>query len=143
MAMTFPAKSILQVGNSYTSEHSRSPLSVNFDQIEQANRTVTGRLRVYTVAKKHSLSVSWEYLPSIDAQTVDGKMGGNSLHSLYKTGGEVAVKVWTDASAAQAAVTPAISFQGHFTSFDFSVEKRNVGGVFYDFWNVALEIEEI
>jgi hypothetical protein len=143
MAMTFAAKSILQLGNSYASEHSRSPLEVSFNQIEQANRTVNGKLRVYSVAKKHSLSVSWELLPSIDSATVDGQMGGNSLYSLYTTGGEIAVKVWTDASASKSNNTPAISFQGRISSFDFSIVKRNVGLAYYDFWNISLDIEEI
>jgi hypothetical protein len=143
MAMTFPAKSILQLGNSLTSEHSRAPFEVSFDQIEQANRTVNGKLRVYTVAKKHNLSVSWSMLPSIDSATVDGQMGANSLYSLYKANSEIAVKVWMDSSAAQAEVTPAISFQGHFVSHNFTVVKRNVGQAFYDFWDVSLEIEEI
>jgi hypothetical protein len=116
---------------------------VDFDQIEQATRTVKGSLRIYQIAKKYKLSTSWELLPSRAAYTVDGYMGGNELAALFMTSGEIQVEVWNDAKSARTEIYPTVDFQGRISSFNYSIEKRNVGGVFYDFWNIDIELEEL
>jgi len=142
-SMVFKARSILRLDGDFISEHGRAPLSVSFNQIEQASRMAKGDLRVYQVAKKHKLSTSWELLPSRDAYTVDGYMGGTTLYSLYMNSGEIRVEIWTDAEAAKTERYATIDFQGRVSSFSYTIEKRNLGGIFYDFWNVNIEIEEI
>lgn len=141
--MTFPAHSILRLNGDFISEHSRAPLQVDFDQIEQATRTVKGNLRIYQIAKKYKLSTSWELLPSRAAYTVDGYMGGNELAALFMSSGEIQVEVWNDAKSARTEIYPTVDFQGRISSFNYSIEKRNVGGVFYDFWNIDIELEEL
>lgn len=142
MAMMFPAKSILSIDGTFLSEHSRSPLSLEFDKIENANRTVSGRLRIYEIVNKHKLSVSWELLPSKAQYTIDGYAGGIELQSLYLAGGMKSVEIWTDSEAVQNSVTPTVAFDGRIDSFNYSIEKRNVGGIFYDYWNVSMSVEE-
>jgi len=139
----FPAKSILKLNGEYVSDHSRSPLSVSFEQIENANRTVKGDLRVYEIAKKHMLSTSWALLPSRDEFTVDGYMGGLSLYNLYMRGGEIRVEVWTDKEAEKIKPHATLDMRGRVKGFNYEIVKRNLGGVFYDFWNVDIELEEI
>ena len=141
--MTFPARALLRVDGYFLSEHSRQPLEVEFEPIEWAKRTVKGDLRFYEITKKHKLSTSWELLPSRKEYTIDGYLGGNELYALYLNGGEVRVEVWNDATAAKTEPFANIDFQGRISSFNFSIEKRNVGGVFYDFWNISLDIEEL
>jgi len=139
----FPAKSILKLNGDYASDHSRSPLSVSFEQIENANRTVKGDLRVYEIAKKHMLSTSWGLLPSRDEFTVDGYMGGLSLYNLYMRGGEIRVEVWTDREAEKIKPHATLDMRGRISAFNYEIVKRNLGGVFYDFWNVDIQLEEI
>lgn len=142
-AITFPARSVLRLDGSFISEHSRSPLEVSFEQIENANRTVNGHMRVYAVAKKYNLSTSWQYLPSRAEYTVDGYMGGLELERLYTTKNSFRVEIWNDAEAAKTEPYARVDFMGRITSFNYSIEKRNLGGVFYDFWNASISIEEL
>jgi coproporphyrinogen III oxidase len=142
MAMTFPARSILSLDGVFLSEHSRSPLTVEFEKIENANRTVNGRLRVYEIANKHKLNVDWEWIPSKSQYTVDGYAGGVELNSLYLLGGVKTVEIWTDSEAAKSSLAPTVSFDGRINSFNYSIEKRNVGGIFFDYWNISMSVEE-
>lgn len=143
MAMTFRARSILEVNGVTLTEHNRSPLNVDFELIESSKRTVSGRLRSYVVAKKHNLSVSWENLPSLTSKTVDGYGGGEAIRALFTDNNEVNVKVWTDAEAAKAVSTATLDFQGRVKSVNYNIVKRNIEGQFYDFWNIDLSIEEL
>jgi hypothetical protein len=70
-------------------------------------------------------------------------LGGKDMYEMYMSGGEVRVEIWTDKYAAKTEPFAMIDFPGRFKEFDFSVEKRNLGGVFYDFWNVSMSIEEL
>ena len=141
--MQFKAKAILMLDGDYTSDHSRSPLNVDYEQIESANRTVNGRMRVYEVAKKARVSVSWENLPSRSSLTVDGYMGGHALQDLYLKGGEIRVQIWDDSTAEPTVKNARMDFPGRISLFNYSVNKRNLGGIFYDFWDVSMEIEEL
>jgi hypothetical protein len=127
----------------YVSDHSRSPLDVSYEKIENANRTVNGYLRVYEVANKAKLSLSWENLPSRSNLTVDGYMGGHDLDAIYLRGGEVRVQVWDDITAKKTEKTARLDFPGRISSFTYNVTKRNLGGTFYDFWDASMEIEEL
>jgi hypothetical protein len=116
---------------------------VDFEKIENANRTANGRLRVYEVANKHTLSLSWELLPSQAEYTVDGYAGGLELLDMYRSGGYKNIEIWIDLSASKSLSTPAFSFDGRINSFNYSVEKRNIAGEFYDFWNVSMSVQEL
>lgn len=143
MSLTFPARSILRVDGNFLSEHSRSPLDVSFEQIESAKRTVNGHMRVYEVAKKHTLDVSWKLLPSRSDLTVDGYMGGQEIYQLYMSGGSVKIEIWADKYASKEEPFPMLEFDGRFKEFDFSIVKRNVGNIFYDFWDISMTLEEL
>jgi hypothetical protein len=139
----FPAKSILSIDSIWTSEHSRSPLDVKTTIIENRNRTANGTLRAYHIANKHELSLSWEYLPSTSEYTVDGYAGGVELKQIFDDQRTKFVEIWTGLSAAKSNSAPALAFDAIITEFSYSVEKRNIGGQFYDFWNVSMSLEEI
>jgi hypothetical protein len=141
--MLFKARAILMLDGDYVSDHSRSPLQVDFEPIENANRTVKGNMRVYEVAKKATLSTSWENLPSRASLTVDGYMGGTELEALYLRGGEVRVQIWNDLAASKSVSAARVDFPGRIKSFDYTIEKRNLGSVYYDFWNASITIEEL
>jgi len=142
-AITFLARSILKLDGNIISEHGRQPLDVGYDQLEFARRTVNGTLRVYQIAKKQTLDVSWDLLPSRAIYTVDGFYGGNELYDIYINSGEIRVEVWTDAESVKTSSFATRDFQGRIRSFEHSIVKRNIEGKFYDFWNVTLSIEEI
>ena len=141
--MLFPARSILTLNGDYVSDHSRSPLEVDYEPIENANRTVNGRMRIYEVSKKVSLSMSWENLPSRSNLTVDGFMGGIELEELYLHKKELRVQIWSDLAASKLVKTARLDFPGRIKVFNYSITKRNLGGTYYDFWDATMEIEEL
>lgn len=143
MPMEFRARAILMIDEQYVSDHNRSPLDVSYEPIETSNRTVKGNMRVYEVTKKARMSVSWENIPSRTSLTVDGYLGGHDLQAMYLEGGERRIQIWDDSTANPTVKNARMDFPGRITSFSYNVNKRNLGGVFYDFWDMSLEITEL
>lgn len=87
------------------SDHNRSPISFNFERIEQRQRTINGRMRSYHIADKLQISMSWDMLPSRaysevadfnssgisplkntqDEYTADGGAGGVAILDWYES----------------------------------------------------------
>lgn len=71
--------------NSVTlSEHGRSELDIQNEAIRVDTRLANASMRRYQVAVKRKLSLSWDMLPAVDGQTLDGKAGRNTLRAIWE-----------------------------------------------------------
>lgn len=60
-------------------DHGRAPLQNSSDERRVDSETAMGNSRRYTKAHKNTWSLSWEWLPSADQNTVDGNAARNYL----------------------------------------------------------------
>jgi hypothetical protein len=66
-------------------DHNRSPIEVNTSLIEKESRMANGTMRKFVVAKKDTVSTSWEFLPAKSLDIVDGNYSGSWLTSFYNS----------------------------------------------------------
>lgn len=85
MAVTFAQPALVQFNGTPVSDHNRAPLEISPERIERRIRMADGTLRTYHVATKRSFSLSWEDLPTKNADTVDGFMGAESLENFFNS----------------------------------------------------------
>lgn len=152
------------------SDHNRASLDFTPTRIENRQRTVNGRMRSFFVADKMSLSVSWNMLPSrsfnrdanfsnagiadnadkaLSQYTVDGGAGGVELLDWYESHtGSFWVFLAYDKHSNFTDGNPYTRLGQYneviemfVSDFSYSVVKR--GGSNYDFWNVAIKLEEV
>lgn len=132
------------------SDHNRSPLDISFERLERKNRMVGGTLRRYSVAKKRTLTCSWENFPSKRNSTREGKTGlttvddgwaGDDIENFYNTvDGRFWVKLRKGTDDGKAATDGTIeTIQVMFTDFSKSVTKRGV----VDLWSLDVSLEEV
>lgn len=140
------------------SDHSRQPISVANQRIENKQRMINGRMRSYFIADKVSFSTSWQRLPSRSYSsaptfnssgkyngtgveyTVDGGAGGSDMYDWYKSHSGpfwVYLSYDKDATSLNIYNDRRLMF---FSSFEFSVEKR--GATNHDLWNINVTLEE-
>jgi len=149
-----------------TSDHNRSPLSLDMQRIESRTRMVSGNMRSYHTADKSNLSVSWSQLPSrayanqVTFQnngtyspdygceyTADCGAGGVDLLTWYtETIGPMWVFLAYDRYDNNAVAPDPFAHnyqyvdrkQMFFSSFNYTVAKRGI----YDMWDVSVSLEE-
>jgi hypothetical protein len=131
--MVLPKGCIMQFNGNGLTEHNRSTVDVDIDRIENARRMINGSMRKYVVADKYKWSVSWDEVPSDDAATVDGKWGGKSIESFYKTNPGVFTLTIQNAAG-----SPEV-YNAFISSFNKTLLKR---GGSTDLWKISLTIEE-
>jgi hypothetical protein len=66
-------------------DHNRNPIEITPYLIESQSRMANGRMRKYVVAQKHSISVSWNYVPSKTSETADLNHSAAWIESFYKS----------------------------------------------------------
>jgi hypothetical protein len=134
MALTFVRPALLAVNGTKLSDHNRSELGIDVERIETKHRMANGTMRKYVVADKRTFTVSWEQLPTITSQTVDGFMGAAALETFYNTtpGAFTLTVANKDGST-----TP---YTVMFTDFTKNVVKR---WATYELWNVNITMEEV
>lgn len=131
-------------------DHNRSPLDISFERIERSNRMANGTLRRYSVAKKRTLSCSWEMLPAKTTNTFGGRTGlgtadggwaGEDIENFYNTvDGAFWVKLRKGIDDGKATTDGTIEVvKVMFTDFSKSVVKRGV----VDFWSLDVTLEEV
>jgi hypothetical protein len=151
MAMTMIRPSIMTVTPSggsakSLSDHNRQPLSISYELIEKSQRTANGTMRKYVVASKRTFSTSWEMLPSVSSQTVDGYMGAQELVKFYQDNNNksVTLKVYAGGISSptqpKASATETISTSAFISNFEATIVKR-LGGI--DYWNVSISFVEV
>lgn len=72
MAMTFARPRLLRFNTNAVTDHNRSELGIDPERIESRKRMANGTMRKYFVADKHTFTVSWNDIPHLASQTVDG-----------------------------------------------------------------------
>jgi hypothetical protein len=117
------------------SDHNRSPISINFEKIENKERMANGTLRKFVVATKKSFKVSWEALPRQDSKTADGFWGANSLRSFYDDYGNGAF--WVTINYGDGTNE---SFQVMFSDFNIKLSKRST---YTDLYDIDFGLEEV
>ena len=119
-------------GNAIT-DHNRQQLSIDVERIEKKQRMANGTLRKYIVADKRNFSTSWQMLPKLSSQTVDGFWGADDIEQFYNTvGGSLSLEL-SDGDG------ETYTFTVMFSDFSKSVVKR--GSV--DFWEISVAMEEV
>ena len=66
-------------------DHNREPIGFSTELIETQSRMANGKMRKYVVAQKNNISCSWKYVPSKQAECVDGFYSAAWLESFYKS----------------------------------------------------------
>lgn len=133
-AVILPIDCILTFASQRITDHKRSPVSVDFKPIEFKKRMANGTLRKLLVAEKRSFKVSWEKVPRLDTQTVDGFMGATNLISFYKNHPqEFTLKITYGNSTTE-------NIQVMFGSFNYSIANRSK---YTDFYDIDLTMDEI
>jgi hypothetical protein len=64
-------------------DHNRQAIEVTPQLIEKEARMANGTMRKFVVAKKDTISTSWEFLPAKSTDIVDGNYSGSWLTAFY------------------------------------------------------------
>lgn len=132
------------------SDHSRSPLSVSYEMIENFQRMANGTARKYVIATKRSFSCNWSMLPSRKTLTinsvnldmvVDKNADANLMRQYYQLYCNTPLTMTlfhkknssTDTSYQE-------STKVFWSSFSYDVIKRYND---FDYWDVTAEFVEI
>lgn len=141
MALTFARPALVSLGGNVLSDHNRSELGISVERIETKQRMANGTMRKYWVADKRTFTLSWDQLPTINSQTVDGYLGGSALETLYNTSvGAVSLLVRTKSTGNAPYTYTDTPYTVMFTDFTKSVQKR---WATYELWNVSITLEEV
>jgi hypothetical protein len=73
-------------------DHNRNPIEITPYLIENQARMANGKMRKYVVAQKHSIGVSWNYVPSKTSETADSNYSAAWLESFYKA--NAGIPIW-------------------------------------------------
>lgn len=138
MPITLPKGSLIKVNGVELSEHNRSAPQISFEPVKYDVRLASGTMRRYVVGNKRILSISWEMLPALDSQTVDGKAGRNTLKSLVEMNmGDTVTISYKEVNATNDQTE--VSFTAFIDSYSESLMKR------FDaqYWNVEVSFVEV
>lgn len=130
------------------SDHNRAAMSVEVERIENSQRMVDGRLRRYSIAKKHTFTTSWDNFPSKAVPggngmgTVDGGYAGEDIDTWHNGhDGSFLLKLRDGQDDGKADNDVTIdTYTVMITSYSKDVLKR---GPLVDLWSVSLTLEEV
>jgi hypothetical protein len=105
-------------------------------KIVKETELANGSLVRDVVAVKRSWQFSWEYLPSLDADVVDGGMGADSLEALFDLTGVLVLSEPLDSGISRLYNTLVAS-----DGFKKDQVLRRAGGKRY--WNCSLSLREV
>jgi hypothetical protein len=150
LTMFIPALIKLNVSSVdyYLSDHNRSPVQQSYELIENSKRMADGTMRKYVTASKKSWSVSWEMLPGVSSQTVDGYLGAMALQNFYDANNNnpISLSFYSGSSTTPTqpkvitSQTPTVTTNVFISNFNCTVQKR-LGGI--DYWNVSMDFVEV
>ncbi|XAO35235.1 minor tail protein [Streptomyces phage Francob] len=131
--MILPKPRLMRWNGNAITDHNRQPFGVDVDRIEKKQRMANGTLRKYIVADKRTFSTSWNMLPKLSSQTVDGFWGADDIETFYNTVSGSFTLELTDADG------EVNEYTVMFSDFSKTIAKR--GSV--DFWEVSVSMEEV
>ena len=125
------------------SDHNRSPLGINLEEISNSQRTANGTMRKNVIAQKHSFDLSWNDFPNMSTYTVDGGWGASQIYDFYlDTTQPFYVKITQKIDSD--AVTAYQEYLVNFASCSFDIVKRNPSATTpYLRMNMNLSLEEV
>ena len=135
--MLLPKGSLVKLNTTELSEHNRSEFQDDIEALKTDNRTVNGTMRRYYIASKRKIFFSWEMLPALDTQTVDGKAGRNSIRSFRDTNiGSTITLTYKEVNASN--VQTDVSLTCFIDDYSETLVKR------FDrqYWNVQITLVE-
>lgn len=132
-------------------DHGRSELNVDVEQIETKQRMVNATMRKYVVAKKRTFSCSWDNLPDKAVSFLaNGTTHGNWLEAFYnRTDGAFLMRLRSGSDVNNTILNRSSDillndngriFTVMFSEFSKSVIKR---GQAFDLLNVSVSLEEV
>lgn len=135
-------------------DHNRQEIDINPTLIEKEMRVANGSLRKFVVAKKDTISTSWEFLPAQSTDIVDGNYSASWLTAFYNanSGTPIYVKLvaskHTDPAIGQvpaantyvSASTGTKIYQAYITNFNKTIRKRTT---VTDYVDMTIEFTEI
>lgn len=134
MAIKLARPRLLRFNGTSVTDHNRSELSVDVERIETTNRMANGTLRKYHVADKRTFAVSWDSVPNVASQTVDGFWSGKEIENFFNsTTGSFTLGV-TGRDGVET------NYIVMFTDFSRTVVKR---WATWELWNVNITLEEV
>lgn len=133
MSMTFTRPRLMRWNGNAVTDHNRQQLSIDVERIEKKQRMANGIMRKYIVADKRTFQTSWNMLPKLTAQTVDGYWGADAIETFYNTvTGSFSLEI-SDGD------TEVNTYNVMFSDFSRNVVKR--GSV--DYWEISVSMEEV
>jgi hypothetical protein len=131
-------------GTSWTkiTDHGRGPIQVSTERIENKQRMANGTLRRYTVAKKRTITASWDNLPDKPTTFLANGQPGNWIEDFHEANDGsflVRLRAGSDRDTTFTGVNGEI-IEVMITDFSKEVNKR---GTAFDLWNLDITLEEV
>lgn len=132
-------------------DHGRSDLNSDVEDIGTKQRMIDGTMRKYTVAKKRTFSWSWENLPDKSTTFLaNGTTYGKWLEAFYNSqDGPFLMRLREGSDRGAVSLTRTgnedatdteRTFLVMFSEFSKDVTKR---GQAFDLWNISMSVEEV
>ena len=122
------------------SDHSRSPLGVSYEIIQNTQRMADGTMRKSVIAKKRSFECSWEMLPTTSTMIVDANADAAKMKAYYELYCFSPLTLTLRYKRNNAETPVDETYQVYWTQFNFDVIKRYKN---FDYWNISSEFTEI
>lgn len=137
MTITLPKGSLVNLATKDLSEHNRQAFEVPLDDLKTDARTANGFMRRYYVASKRKFTLSWNMLPALDGQTVDGKAGRNTIRGIHDTNIGITLTLIygeVDSSNNPSAITVTVFIDSYSETLVKRYERQ--------FWNISMTLVE-
>jgi len=141
MTVSLPKGSFILVNGTPLSEHNRSGGAIQKEMLGVSARTIVGTMKRQSFVGKRTISVSWEHLPALDDQTVDGKAGRNTIRDLVD-------QDWTNNLVPYTIVIHEVDDNNVQTdttisAFVDSYSEELIKRYAYQHWNVSISFVEV
>lgn len=135
--MSWKDNTIMLWDGQKVSDHGRSELGVQYENIEAKERMIDGTMRRNLVATKRTFSTSWENLPSKtigEYGPLDGGMSGEEMKIFVD---EAEDPIWVTLRDGAGTEEMVYAFIDAFT-WDITKRGQNI-----DLWNVSVTLIEV
>ena len=124
-------------------DHNRSPLGVNLQEISNSQRTANGTMRKNIITQKHRFDLSWNDVPNTSTYTVDAGWGAGEIYNFYlNTKQPFYIKITQKINPTSS--TAYQEFLVNFTNCSMDAVKRNPSAtVPYIRMNMNISLEEV
>lgn len=132
MALFYPAA--IKVDAIDLTDQGRSPVEVVRDERSVVIELASGKKKKYIKGIKHTFSMQWTWLPSEDANTIDGYAGRDTLVANFAESGNTHTLIFRDEIGGSDTYTVFVS------DYSERLVRRSPNEEF--FWEVSISFEE-